>query len=349
MEMFRPTRKRHVLKRWGLGLLIRKDEMELLLSLRGAESPKIDLIPPIESVLEPRTSRKRKRCRIRPLIRWPKEASKESYSKEKAYSYSTFKLLIELFSYIRLLFLVLIRKESSTVKGFLDWYYWLVHLLGFGSGSASAAASAGQNTRPGLSFLRFPILQWQANRRFPSFGYRLSRLIGKIFYCQRKKKLSNPDILGTVPAEKDPDFPESAFPVRCNQQLKAIKGRSCRTGVLSLSPHLSFPSFLKGRKRSPFSDGSEQVMVEVLLSSVQPGSKSCHRSLELSSLVNERRRALKIDLSRSRSDLSASDVRNEMRKCQSSRDRSSMRRNVSIDPSETASTTIATLIYPTPT
>lgn len=51
--MFRPTRKRHVLKRWGLGLLIRKDEMELLLSLRGAESPKIDLIPSIESVLEP--------------------------------------------------------------------------------------------------------------------------------------------------------------------------------------------------------------------------------------------------------------------------------------------------------
>lgn len=50
----------------------------------------------------------------------------------------------------------------------------------------------------------------------------------------------------------------------------------------------------KGRKRSPFSDGSEQVMVEVLLSSVQPGSKSCHRSLEWSSLVNERRRALKV-------------------------------------------------------
>jgi len=35
------------------GLLIRKDEMELLLSLRGAESPKIDLIPSIFSVLEP--------------------------------------------------------------------------------------------------------------------------------------------------------------------------------------------------------------------------------------------------------------------------------------------------------
>ena len=45
IEMLRPTRKRHVLKRWGLGLLIRQDEMELLLSLRGAESPKIDLIP----------------------------------------------------------------------------------------------------------------------------------------------------------------------------------------------------------------------------------------------------------------------------------------------------------------
>ena len=43
--MFRPTRKRHVLKRWGLGLLIRKDEMELLLSLRGAESLQIDLLP----------------------------------------------------------------------------------------------------------------------------------------------------------------------------------------------------------------------------------------------------------------------------------------------------------------
>jgi hypothetical protein len=39
-----------------------------------------------------------------------------------------------------------------------------------------------------------------------------------------------------------------------------------------------------------------------------------------------------IDLSRSRSDLSASDVRNEMRKCQSSHDRSSMRGNLSIDP-----------------
>ena len=52
------------------------------------------------------------------------------------------------------------------------------------------------------------------------------------FYTAREK-LSNPDILGTVPAEKDPDLPESAFPVRCNQELKAIKGWSCRTGVLS--------------------------------------------------------------------------------------------------------------------
>ena len=57
-------------------------------------------------------------------------------------------------------------------------------------------------------------------------------MIGK-FYTAIEKKLSNPDILGTVPAEKDPDFPESAFPVRCNQQLKAIKGR---TGVLSRIP-----------------------------------------------------------------------------------------------------------------
>ncbi|KAK6770634.1 hypothetical protein RDI58_000007 [Solanum bulbocastanum] len=55
--------------------------------------------------------------------------------------------LLRLFSYIRLLFLVPIRKESSRVQGFLDWYYWLVHLLGFGS------ASAGQNKIPGRGFL----------------------------------------------------------------------------------------------------------------------------------------------------------------------------------------------------
>ncbi|KAI5671647.1 hypothetical protein M9H77_12011 [Catharanthus roseus] len=38
----------------------------------------------------------------------------------------------------------------------------------------------------------------------------------------------------------------------------------------------------KRRKRSPFSNGSKEVMVEVLIRLVQPGSKSCHRSLELS-------------------------------------------------------------------
>ncbi|KAK5775339.1 hypothetical protein PVK06_043220 [Gossypium arboreum] len=143
---------------------------------------------------------------------------------------------------MRLLFLVPIRKESSTVKGFLDWYYWLVHLLG--------------GTTPTYSVLRpyYPVLETEL-RHIPSllrvwFGFSFCRCFSRSKYQggaffpavsdiamaskqKRKKKLSNPDILGTVPAEKDLDFPESAFPVRCNQQLKAIKGRSCSTGVLS--------------------------------------------------------------------------------------------------------------------
>ncbi|KAK5845416.1 hypothetical protein PVK06_001600 [Gossypium arboreum] len=91
---------------------------------------------------------------------------------------------------MRLLFLVPIRKESSTVKGFLDWYYWLVHLLG--------------GTTPTYLVLRpyYLVLETEL-RHIPSL-------------LRRKKKLTNPDILGTVPAEKDPDFPESAFAVQCS-------------------------------------------------------------------------------------------------------------------------------------
>ena len=72
-------------------------------------------------------------------------------------------------------------------------------------------------------------------------------------------------------------------------QTKRRKERGAWSAIRSIL-RTSFRQ--KGRKRSPFSDVSEQVMVEVLLSSVQPGSKSCHRSLEFSSSVNERGRAL---------------------------------------------------------
>lgn len=83
--------------------------------------------------------------------------------------------LLHLFSYIRLLFLVLIRKESSTVKGFLDWYYWLVHLLG--------------GTTPTYSVLRpyYPVLETEL-RHIPSllrvwFGFSFCRCF-RIVDCQ---------------------------------------------------------------------------------------------------------------------------------------------------------------------
>jgi len=98
--------------------------------------------------------------------------------------------LLQLFSYILLLLLVPVGKESYTVKGFLDWYYWLVHLLGgttptypvlrtyypvletelrhipsllrvwFGF---SFCRCFSRSKYQAGAFLRFPILQWQAN------------------------------------------------------------------------------------------------------------------------------------------------------------------------------------------
>ncbi|KAK8499120.1 hypothetical protein V6N12_075970 [Hibiscus sabdariffa] len=81
---------------------------------------------------------------------------------------------VRLFSYIRLLFLVPIRKESSTVKGFLDWYYWLVHLLG--------------GTTPTYSVLRpyYPVLETEL-RHIPSllrvwFGFSFCRCFSRSKY-----------------------------------------------------------------------------------------------------------------------------------------------------------------------
>ncbi|KAK8492003.1 hypothetical protein V6N11_014127 [Hibiscus sabdariffa] len=67
-----------------------------------------------------------------------------------------------------------IRKESSTVKGFLDWYYWLVHLLG--------------GTTPTYSVLRpyYPVLETEL-RHIPSllrvwFGFSFCRCFSRSKY-----------------------------------------------------------------------------------------------------------------------------------------------------------------------